>query len=590
MLIINTTSKVVTFFTGQSRQSKTFWFSLSLVFATIYGLLAIQQAFSSDYVVQDDARQHIFWMQRYLDPDLFPGDLIADYFQAVAPMGYAGLYKVMAALGIEPDFFSKILPLFLGLITAGYCFVLSLEIFPIPLSAFISSILFSQSLWCSNELSSGTPRAFLYPLLLAFLYYLLRQSRLICLILIGLQVIFYPAISLISLGLVAIRLIYWKDRKISLSENWKDYLLFAGGFCLVLGLVLYTKSLSEFGPIVTRSEAVTMPEFQVGGRNAFFRPGIDYWLGGRSGIFHGATFTPVTLTAGLALPLLLGLPVKTKVRKQVSSSIYILLQLLLTSLILYSLAHLLLFQLHLPNRYPGHTIRIISAITSGISWTIILDDTFRFCKIWRSKRKAVSLRLISTFSQILPLALTIILLITIFFYYPLFIKNFPKAGYLDFSNAQSIYEFFATQPKNILIASLSGEADNLQTFSARSVLVSREHSYAYHKGYYTQIRQRAEDLISAQYSDDPSTLLRFIQAYDIDFWLLDKNAFTDAYISENSWLNQFQPMANDAASSLKQSINPILKQSIGACTVLDTLDWFILDADCIHEFASASRP
>ena len=178
----------------------------------------------------------------------------------------------------------------------------------------------------------------------------------------------------------------------------------------------------------------------------------------------------------------------------------------------------------------------------------------------------------------------------IFFYYPLFIKNFPKAGYGNFSNAQSIYEFFATEPKDILIASLSGEANNLPTFSARSVLVSREHSLAYHKGYYSQIRQRAEDLISAQYSDDSSTLLRFIQIYEIDFWLLDKNAFTDAYISENSWLNQFQPMANDAASSLKQGIHPILKQSIGACTVLDTLDWFILDADCIHEFASASRP
>ncbi|MEB3885120.1 hypothetical protein [Lyngbya sp. CCY1209] len=61
------------------------WLGLSLVFATIYGGLAIAEAFSQDYVIQDDARQHVFWMRRFLDPDLFPNDAIADYFQSVAP-------------------------------------------------------------------------------------------------------------------------------------------------------------------------------------------------------------------------------------------------------------------------------------------------------------------------------------------------------------------------------------------------------------------------------------------------------------------------------------------------------------------------
>ncbi|MGJ3254530.1 MAG: hypothetical protein ACFE0J_25860, partial [Elainellaceae cyanobacterium] len=70
-----------------TRTALVFWFCLSLTFAAIYSLLALQQAFSADYVVQDDARQHVFWMQRFLNPDLFPDDLIADYFQSVAPAG-----------------------------------------------------------------------------------------------------------------------------------------------------------------------------------------------------------------------------------------------------------------------------------------------------------------------------------------------------------------------------------------------------------------------------------------------------------------------------------------------------------------------
>ena len=42
-----------------------FWFSLSLTFAAIFGWLGVWTAFSSEYVIQDDARQHVFWMQRF---------------------------------------------------------------------------------------------------------------------------------------------------------------------------------------------------------------------------------------------------------------------------------------------------------------------------------------------------------------------------------------------------------------------------------------------------------------------------------------------------------------------------------------------
>ncbi|MEH1823700.1 MAG: hypothetical protein V7L31_32295 [Nostoc sp.] len=77
----------------QSRLSIIFWYSLSLTFALGYILIGVQKAFSSQYIVSDDAREYISWMYRYLNPDLFPGDLIADYFQSVTPIGYGILYK-----------------------------------------------------------------------------------------------------------------------------------------------------------------------------------------------------------------------------------------------------------------------------------------------------------------------------------------------------------------------------------------------------------------------------------------------------------------------------------------------------------------
>jgi hypothetical protein len=57
-----------------------FWFSLSLIFGAIFGVMALQEAFSQNYVVQDDARQHITWLFRFWDEDLFRGDFIADLY------------------------------------------------------------------------------------------------------------------------------------------------------------------------------------------------------------------------------------------------------------------------------------------------------------------------------------------------------------------------------------------------------------------------------------------------------------------------------------------------------------------------------
>ncbi len=101
------------------RSSQIFWLSLSLALALIYPILALQEAFSSEYVVQDNARQHVLWMLRFLDPALLPNDFLADYFQSVAPWGYARFYQIFAWLGISPLVLHKLLPGVLALITTA---------------------------------------------------------------------------------------------------------------------------------------------------------------------------------------------------------------------------------------------------------------------------------------------------------------------------------------------------------------------------------------------------------------------------------------------------------------------------------------
>ncbi|NJL84335.1 MAG: hypothetical protein HC890_17960 [Chloroflexaceae bacterium] len=142
---------------------RTGWLALTFVFTGIYGFIGVREAFVSEYFIHDDVRSHVFWMRRFLDPELFPGDIIADYLQSVAPYGYSALYRGMASLGIDPVGFNKILPIFLAFMTTWFCFRLCLRLFPVPAAAFVATVFLNQTLWVTHDLSSGTPRAFIYP-------------------------------------------------------------------------------------------------------------------------------------------------------------------------------------------------------------------------------------------------------------------------------------------------------------------------------------------------------------------------------------------------------------------------------------------
>ena len=62
------------------------WLAAALVFVAFWMSRSLWPALDPN-VVQDDARQHVFWMQRLVDPTLLQDDLFADYFASQAPAG-----------------------------------------------------------------------------------------------------------------------------------------------------------------------------------------------------------------------------------------------------------------------------------------------------------------------------------------------------------------------------------------------------------------------------------------------------------------------------------------------------------------------
>lgn len=582
-----------------------FWFSLSLTCSLFFALMALRIAFGAEYVVQDDVRQHVFWMSRFVDPAVLPGDLIADYFQSVAPEGYTTLYRLLAAIGIDPLFASKLLPIGLGLITTAYCFGACLQLLPIPFAGFLASLLLNQNLIMADDLNSATPRAFLYPLFLAFLYYLLRRYRkpdlawtdslLPCSVTIALLGLFYPQLMLVAAGVLVLSVVDWQAGRLRLSRKRTDYLFYGGGLAVAaIVLVVYvTQGGSEFGPAMKASVARTMPEFWRGGRGAFFSDDpFSFWLfSGRSGILPhpNQLLKPPLLLAGGFLPLLLRRSMRFPLAQQVTHAVRVLPLTVLSSIGLFGIAHILLFRLHHPSRYMQHSLRVVLALAAGIALTLLLDSLLR--TVLQSNQSQQRLKALT-----LAAALGIILLVypgTSRFkdVHPLFEWFVPSKmlpGYVE-GKVPELYKFFAQQPKDSLIASLDPEADNIPTFARRSILVGREYGIPYHVGYYRQFRERSIDLIRAQYSSDLNQVREFTQKYGIDFWLLDRDAFTPAYLATKPWIQQYQPDATNAATTLKQGTVPVLQASVGRCSRFETASeessLVVLDANCVVELS-----
>ncbi len=589
------------------------WLGLSILFTIFYSILALQQAFGAEYVIQDDARQHVFWMRRFLDSELFPNDIIANYFQSVAPLGYTALYKIMALGGIEPILFSKLIPLCLGIVTTYYCFSLSMELLPIPLTGFISSLLLNQNLWMQDGLISGTPKAFIYPIFIAFLYYFVKRVQLGVGIAIAFLGLFYPSLVFVCVVISIIQLWQIEGKWIYLSKNRADYIFcFTNLGVAFLVLLPYILSTSEFAPVLTAAEGKTLPELLPQGRSSFFVNDYwAFWLYGRSGIGLGSAFAPPLIYSGLLLPILLKFSSGFPLAKQVKN-IVILPQLLLGSGVMFFAAHAVLFKLHLPSRYTQHSLRIAIALAAGIALTLILDGvraigkredvkqkrkmphskklTARYrirCSIPHSKKPTARYRIRCSIPHALILGTTAIIGTTLIFYPHLALKHFPKTYYIT-GNIPALYKFFQQQPKNSLIASLAEEANNLPTFSQRSILVSQEYAIPYHWGYYRQFRQHTLNLIQAQYSIDPKIVTDFIEKYGIDFWLVSANTFTIDSITDNPWIMQYQSVANRAIAQLKADKKPALALAIPSCTVFDTQDLLVLKGDCILNIITQS--
>ena len=528
------------------------WLILSLCVPLYFGGLTLLHQANHAYIVQDDARQHVVYLARFLNPQQFPNDLIADYFTAIAPVGYKAIYWAAAQFGVAPLIFAKFLPITLSLISTGYLFFVCLSLFPVPLSGFLATLIFNQQIWLKSDLVSATPRAFVYPIFAAFLYYLLKKSLFPCLFTILLQGAFFPQLVFVQAGVLMLRC-------------KRSDLAFCLAGLLTAGLVIggYALTSSAFGSAVTAAQMRQMPEYGFQGRNEYFGVSpLAFWLLGNSGL--RIPVFPSIIWAGFGLPWL---------RRMKLIQDAILGQVLLASLVMYGLAHILLLKLHFPSRYTYHTLRIILSVAAGILLTVLLEAGWR----WLQSANRSTLRA------------KVLISITAAFAAAVLIVPAVPALFLQFQGwvigeAPAIYEYLAAQPQDTRVASLAQEANSIPAFTGKSTLAGREFALPHHPKYYAQFIQGAEDLIQAQYSNSEQEVSHYIDKHSVDFWLIERNAFTPDYFETQDWLihSALQDTVSQTIRRLQQG-QPMILQTLDHCRAVSTASLILLKADCIQK-------
>lgn len=552
-----------------------FWLIAALGLTLLFASRTMAPAIKAGNVVQDDARQQVFWMYRFLDPELFQNDLMADYFETMTPPGYAAVYRALS-LAVDPLRANKLLPPVIGLASGLFIFLLVRRLHPAPEAAFLGSVLATWFFWQHNAPASATPRAFLLPLLAAVLWALVSRRLVLTVVLVVLSALFYPvaaALGVVLLGVRLVRFTRWRPALVREPGPWVSFLAAAG----LVAVVLMPTQLgsARFGRIISAAQASTMPEFHSGGRQAYFTGNFyRYWIASdRSGldltVSDPQTKLPILFEyAALAavLPALLLFGPRLPALKRLSDQSVVLFQLLIASFTLFFLAHLLLFRLFYPARYVKWSLPLVFAVAAGLALVILAESIARgFSRPWR---------------HLIVGAVTLGLALAVAAYPARY-----KGGFRG-DRHPAVTDYLLSQPKDLLVAGVPAETDLVPVFARRPVLVNQEYALSFHPLYYQEIRGRMEDLIDAYYSESPERIIEFADRYGVGVFLVNRAAF-DPSISLRTWTDlpgvRWEPFTSAVQARLGSSRRFALLDLADRCGVLREGTVEVVPTDCLRQ-------
>lgn len=600
----------------QHKSRKWLWLAMFVTAVTVL-IVQIPLLLEPEYV--DEDLRFFYWLFRLANPSLFEVDPLLGYQFAEVNLGfttilfnkvsllYGTLYALLSSL-FSPFIFSKILIFPLALIETYYLFKITSRL-TTPFIAFLISGIFTPIVavpFSAMALSSGLPRSFTLPLLLAMLYYMDINHHLgmVVVLILGL---FYPPLFLTIILTYGVKYMLesWQQRQLALRG--KQFALFFAAF-LISVLLLLPAILTGLNTVPIDSDEAqdttvfSSPLFGENGRYPLLDP---HPLTGNGGIIDNGLIGFYSLVfIGALIPITLIL--RRRFTNLPSSFWY----LALASLIGFVISWLaILFTssatFHMPSRYTRGTIFLMGLILFIINGPLAIQVGSRslannrgkldivllltgagvfvivfLADVSRTVTAVIGLLIFAivvllfvnrklfppmssrqnnastipedlkatawgTPSQILSLLFTAVLVIPLF----LVIQG-PGTFIRPQPDTAELINFIKTLPRSTLISGYPCLLDDVPLYSQRSILFSCE----------TESRdmEMMMTALDSYFAETEAEVLAFCREYNVDYMVASQETFTEAFRSQEQII--FEPLNSFLKQQLEGRSSFILEQ------------------------------
>lgn len=482
---------------------------LALACSLFLAISAQEPGLINSFVINDDVRQQLFWMQRWSNPQLYPPDILGDYSRCYVPWGVQVLYR-FGSFFFDPLYFSKLVAVALLTFLGGLVFLVAQRIRGAHF-AWLALAFFGLMPAFIDNISGGLARAFAAPLLMLFLYAQIVRSRLFSLFALLLQSLFIPYILPICIGASALQHLAWKVRLAPsppVLHSIKDSFFAIG----TLGLALWWQSgmtIAGFGPLPWGADIVGKPEFGEAGRFTILPvPSVLWELFGRP----WSTLAPfreagaiVGVLCTLLLLTLAALGASRLDWREVKVFLWPPGFLLVSSLLLFFAAKFLLLKLFIPSRYLEYTVNILYCLGIPLLLSPVVLPFLKRC------------------SKLLCIAFLGVALLTGA------IRQHGRELY-DYSAWRNLCEFVRSTPPDSLFAGYPELMDNVLTFGQRNVFASFELAHPWSVGYWAILGPRLDKMLKAYYGSSPEEIQKFCAQEGIDYFVVDQRHFNPEFM------------------------------------------------------------
>ena len=479
-----------------------------------------------------DAQQQIFPFFRYLSPNAFQHDLIADYYLSSYPLGYRGLYWLGVRFGVDPTALSRALPHLLWLCTALGLGVTARKLGG-RLAAFAALALALGSHLYLARIQGGLPRSFGFPCLALALVGLAYARASLCVAAVLIGALFYPVAGVISgLSLAGLLLLPERTGCSLTGWSWRRRLLTLGATGLTAIALLLPSALEtgRYGAVVRPDDVAEYPEAGPGGRySSESRPPFEGFFAGAPRVFDQALLGGVAPWSPRARSWLVGnaqVPSQSQHYRDVTWALLGLVvaggaallareraarrvALLGVAAVLgHTLSRAVVPYAYLPERYVAYSVPLLG--TLAVAACITGPFGAAFARGWRrwlafGVQAAYTAALLGLFAG----------------------RVGSGVGLThNLRRNQPLFDHILSLPENALIAGWPKGLMNAVAYAGRRpALLTHETHQAFHKGYVEEMRRRMRALVDAYFATSPEPLLRLARDYGVTHLLIEKGHF-----------------------------------------------------------------